>query len=346
LRREGVVGFDIDAVTRWIVDLGLGARPPLSFARIGAGRSNLTFEVHDSEGARWVLRRPPLGHRLASAHDVGREYHVLSRLAETPVPAPAGIALCTDRAIADAPLLLMEHCGGGVIDDDAARSLTPATRHAIGIALPDALVGIHAVDLEAAGLADFASHAPYAARQLKRWRRQSEAARTRDLPQIDELAVRLGRAAPQQREVVLVHGDFHLHNLLFDTETSEIKAILDWELCTLGEPLADLGSLLAYWPEPGEPLATGPFAVTTLPGFPTRAELTHAYRERSGSDLTALPFWEALACWKVAVIAVGVLRRRRDEPTNTAAPADDRFDDALVEAMLARAALIADQAGI
>jgi aminoglycoside phosphotransferase (APT) family kinase protein len=340
-----VPGLHAGTVTDWIAGLGIGAQPPLSFSRIGAGRSNLTFDVRDAAGAHWILRRPPLGHRLASAHDVGREHHVLSRLAGTGVPAPAAIALCTDPDVADAPLLLMEHSNGVVIDEKAARALTPATRHAIGMTLPDALARVHEVDIDAAGLSDFASHAPYAERQLKRWRRQWEEARTRDLPQVDDIASRLERAVPEQSEVVLVHGDFHMENLLFDTGTPKVEAILDWELCTLGDPLADLGGLFAYWPQPGETLASGPFAVSALPGFPTRAEIARAYRERSGRDLGALAFWEALACWKIAVIVEGVLRRRRDEPSNAAGD-DQPLDEAVVDQLLERATAVADNAGI
>jgi aminoglycoside phosphotransferase (APT) family kinase protein len=339
------LGFDPEAATSWIVDMDIGASAPLSFSRIGRGRSNLTYEVRDSASQQWILRRPPLGHLLSSAHDVRREHHVLSRLSGTGVPAPAALALCENPTVADAPLLLMEHIDGVVIDAAVAEVMEPQSRHAVAMALPDALARVHEVDLEATGLADFASNAPYAARQLKRWRRQWEGSRTRDLPAVEALAVRLERAAPEQHETTLVHGDFHMLNLIFDLLDPAVRAILDWELCTLGDPLADVGGLLAYWPEPGEHLGSGALAVSAFRGFPTRKELAHAYRQRSGRQITTLPFWEALACWKVAIIAEGVLRRRLDEPANMAAE-EELFDSTIVDRMLERATLLADEAGI
>jgi aminoglycoside phosphotransferase (APT) family kinase protein len=316
---EKQLGFDRAAATRWIAGT-VGAEPPLRFSRIGAGRSNLTFDVLDHAGGRWVLRRPPLGNLLASAHDVAREYHVLSRLNGTGVPAPAALALCQDETVSDAPLLLMEHMDGVVVDEAVAQAMERPLRRAVGMALPDALARVHEVDLERTGLSDFASHASYAARQLKRWRRQWEGSRTRDLPAVQELADRLERAAPPQREVTLVHGDFHMLNLIFHSLDVAVQAILDWELCTLGDPLADVGGLLAYWPEPGERVGSGPFAISALPGFPMRRELADAYAQRSGRDMSALAFWETLGCWKIAVIAEGVYRRWLDNPTSGTEP--------------------------
>jgi aminoglycoside phosphotransferase (APT) family kinase protein len=338
------LGFDAQAATRWVADV-VGAVPPLSFARIGDGRSNLTYDVQDANGRHWILRRPPLGHLLASAHDVGREHHVLSRLAGTGVPAPDVYGLTADEEVSDAPLLLMEHIDGIVIDEAVARSMDPPARHAVGMALPDALARVHEVELEATGLADFASHGSYAARQLKRWRRQWESSATRDLPAVDALAARLEAAAPEQREVTLVHGDFHMLNLIFHPLEPAVRAILDWELCTLGDPLADLGGLMAYWPAPGEHIGPGAFAVSGHAGFPSRAEVAAEYSRRSGRDISALPFWETLACWKIAVIAEGVLRRRLDEPANLG-EGEEAFDARVVDRMLARAETVAASAGI
>jgi aminoglycoside phosphotransferase (APT) family kinase protein len=340
-----LLGFDPAAATTWIVGVGCGAQGPLTFERIGQGRSNLTFDVQDAAGRRWVLRRPPLGHLLASAHDVAREHHVLSRLSGAGVPAPEVLGLCKDPAVSDAPLLLMEHVDGVVIDERVAEALEPTARHAVGMALPDALASVHEVDLDATGLADFASHASYAQRQLKRWRRQWESSQTREMPEVDRLAARLQAAAPEQHEVTLVHGDFHMLNLIFHPLDPAVRAILDWELCTLGDPLADLGGLLAYWPEPGERIGSGAFAVSAQVGFPSRDELAEAYAQRSGRDISVLPFWEALACWKIAVIAEGVLRRRLDEPANMA-EAEEQFDASIVDRMLERAERVARAAGI
>lgn len=339
-----VLGLNPDAVTRWIDSLGIDFSGPLNFERIGLGQSNLTFLVRDRQDRKWVLRRPPLGHLLASAHDVAREARILSALEDTAVPTPRVYGLCEDPEISDVPLLLMEFVDGQVVDRmSAAEALTPQRRREIGVSLPDTLVKIHAVDLEATGLTSLASHKPYAQRQLKRWGAQWEYSKTRELPDLDDLTRRLVAAAPEQRELTLVHGDFHLRNVITSFETGEVIAALDWELCTLGEPLADIGTLLAYWPEPGETTG-GDFAASTLEGFPSRAELAGIYLEKTGRDPAALKFWHALGLWKVAVIAEGVMRRAMDEPQNAAesgTPTVERID-----IILAMARDVAAEAGI
>ncbi|MGZ4555414.1 MAG: phosphotransferase family protein [Mycobacteriaceae bacterium] len=339
-----VLGLNPDAVTRWIDSLGIDFSGPLNFERIGLGQSNLTFLVRDQQDRKWVLRRPPLGHLLASAHDVAREARILSALEDTAVPTPRVYGLCEDPEISDVPLLLMEFVDRQVVDRmSAAEALTPQRRREIGVSLPDTLVKIHAVDLEATGLTSLASHKPYAQRQLKRWGAQWEYSKTRELPDLDDLTRRLVAAAPEQRELTLVHGDFHLRNVITSFENGEVIAALDWELCTLGEPLADIGTLLAYWPEPGETTG-GDFAASTLEGFPSRAELAGIYLEKTGRDPAALKFWHALGLWKVAVIAEGVMRRAMDEPQNAAesgTPTVERID-----IILAMARDVAAEAGI
>jgi aminoglycoside phosphotransferase (APT) family kinase protein len=339
-----VLGLNPDAVTRWIDSLGIDFSGPLTFDRIGLGQSNLTFLVRDQQDRKWVLRRPPLGHLLASAHDVAREARILSALEGTAVPTPRVYGLCEDPEISDVPLLLMEFVDGQVVDRmSVAEALTPQRRREIGVSLPDTLVKIHAVDLEATGLTSLASHKPYAQRQLKRWGAQWEHSKTRELPDLDDLTRRLVAAAPEQRELTLVHGDFHLRNVITSFENGEVIAALDWELCTLGEPLADIGTLLAYWPEPGETTG-GDFAASTLEGFPSRAELAGIYLEKTGRDPAALKFWHALGLWKVAVIAEGVMRRAMDEPQNAAesgTPTVERID-----IILAMARDVAAEAGI
>lgn len=339
-----VLGLDPAAVTTWIEGLGLKVAAPLSFERIGLGQSNLTFLVSDRDGHRWVLRRPPLGHLLASAHDVAREAKILMALEPTAVPTPAIYGLCQDPAISEVPLLLMEYVDGQVVDRmSIAESLTPPRRRAIGLSLPKTLATIHAVDLEATGLIDLASHKPYALRQLKRWGGQWEQSKTRELPELDELTRRLVAAAPEQRELTLVHGDFHLRNVITSHSSGEVIAALDWELCTLGDPLADIGSMLAYWAEPGETTG-GDFSATTLEGFPDRAEVAQAYLDATGREPAVLKYWHALGLWKVSVIAEGVMRRARDEPQNAAesgTPTVERID-----ALVAKAWEVADEAGI
>ncbi|HZE17642.1 MAG TPA: phosphotransferase family protein, partial [Mycobacterium sp.] len=222
-------------------------------------------------------------------------------------------------------------------------ALTPQRRRQIGLSLPKTLAKIHAVDLEEVGLSDLASHKPYAQRQLKRWAGQWELSKTRELPDLDDLTRRLVAAVPQRQELALVHGDFHLRNVITSHATGEVVAVLDWELSTLGDPLADMGSLLAYWPEPGEDTA-GDFAAAALDGFPRRAEMARVYLTETGRDAETLKYWHALGLWKVAVIAEGVMRRAMDEPQNKAAAGTPTVQ--LIDALVAKAREVADDAGI
>lgn len=337
------VGVDPDTVGRWIAELGIAVTPPLTFERIGLGQSNLTYQVCDTAGHSWVLRRPPLGHLLASAHDVAREARILSALQDTDVPTPRVYGLTRD---ADGiPLLLMGFVDGLVLDRiPVINSLTPQRRRQIGLSMPKALAKIHAVDIDAVGLADLASHKPYAPRQLKRWAGQWEQSKTRELPALDDLTRRLVAAAPEQHELTLVHGDFHLRNVITSRTTGDVAAVLDWELSTLGDPLADMGSLLGYWPQPGEQNIAGEFDAATLDGFPDRAELARLYLEQTGRDAATLAYWHALGLWKVAIIAEGVMRRAMDTPANKAAGGTPVV--ALIDALVAKARDVAEQAGI
>ncbi len=338
---SAVIGIDPAAITGWIERLGIGFSGPLTFERIGLGQSNLTYQVRDADGRSWVLRRPPLGTLLASAHDVGREARILSALQDTAVPTPRVYGLTRDEA--DVPLLLMEYVDGLVVDRmSIAEALTPQHRRQIGLSLPKTLAKIHDVDIDEVGLSDLASHKPYAQRQLKRWAGQWELSKTRQLPDLDDLTRRLIAAAPPHQELTLVHGDFHLRNVITSYATGEVTAVLDWELSTLGDPLADMGSLLAYWPARGEDTA-GDFAAAALDGFPDRAEMARVYLAETGRDAETLKYWYALGLWKVAVIAEGVMRRAMDEPQNKAAsgtPTVQRID-----ALVAKAREVAEDAG-
>jgi aminoglycoside phosphotransferase (APT) family kinase protein len=340
---SGVVpGLDVEAVEAWMHGLELGAEPPLRLVRIGDGKSNLTYVASDAGGRRWILRRPPLGEHLDSAHDVAREFGILRGLSRTQVPAPRVYALCTDADICDEPLVLMEYVDGVVIDSDAAAQAMPESRRATSsLSLARTLATVHGVDLDATGLIGLASHAPYAARQLKRWRRQWEQSRMRDLPLADSLHERLSHSAPEQHEVTLVHGDYHLLNVIIDNANGTVRSVLDWELSTLGDPLADLGGLLAYWCDDDDPIAIGPFAFSRLPGFASRAQLSAAYADASGRDLSALPYWEALASWKIAIILEGVRRREVGDPR-----LGEPLDQAIVDGLFNRSKAIADAVGL
>jgi aminoglycoside phosphotransferase (APT) family kinase protein len=338
-----VLGIDPVAIADWIEELGITFTGPLSFERIGLGQSNLTYLVRDADDREWVLRRPPLGQLLASAHDVAREARILSALQDTPVPTPKVYGLTHDSN--DVPLLLMEYVDGLVIDrTEKAESLSPQRRRQIGLSMAKTLAKIHAVDVNEVGLADLASHKPYAQRQLKRWAGQWELSKTRELPDLDDLTRRLIAAAPAQQELTLVHGDFHLRNVITSHTTGEVVGVLDWELSTLGEPLADMGSLLAYWPEPGEDEWAGSFAAAALEGFPDRAEMTAVYLAETGRDAATLKYWHALGLWKVAIIAEGVMRRAMDEPKNKAAAGTPTLRR--IDALVRRAREVAEDAGI
>lgn len=336
-------GVRLDGLATWLSQHAASPRLPLRASRIGLGQSNLILLVEDADARRWIARRPPLGTLLESAHDLHREWTILSALSGTDVPCPDVVGYIDDRSVCDAPVLVMEYVDGIVIDDmDKAHALEPGSRHHLGMQLVETLARLHEISPEAAGLAALASTRPYADRQLYRWSRQWAATRPSGHHAMDELTPRLESAAPTTHERRLVHGDMHLKNVIV-TADGDVLAALDWELSTLGDPIADLGTLLAYWPQPGDE-PTLIFPAPTLTGFPARRELVAAYEDRTGRDLAALPFWHALALWKLAIIAQGVLERVRAEPRNRAdgSPADQSDVDAIVN----RALAVADEAGI
>jgi aminoglycoside phosphotransferase (APT) family kinase protein len=309
--------LDADKVTAWLqAQLPEPVRPPLRFAPIGHGRSNLTFRVDAADGRSWVLRRPPLGPLLASAHDMRREHRVLDRLAAAGAPVPAPLALCTDHGVTGADFYVMEHVEGAVVHTRAAAErLDPAARHAAGLSLMATLARLHAFDVDAIGLGDLGSRESYAERQLRRWGRQWELSKTTENPRLERVADRLAAAVPPQDEVALVHGDFRLDNVVVD-DAGAIRAVLDWELCTLGDPLADLGLLVAYTPSGEDDVLPVDEGVMLLPGFPSIDELVEEYARASGRALDALPFWVALGYWKIAVILQGVYKRWLQDPLN------------------------------
>lgn len=337
-----IEGIDTEAMTEWLAER-VEVEQPLTYERVGLGQSNLTYLATDVRGRRLVLRRPPMGEILASAHDVAREHRILSALQDTRVPLPVVHGLCEDPAVADRPVLVVSFVDGLVLDDRAdAERLSAAARHAVGLSLAETLARIHAVDLEEVGLADLASRKSYAARQLRRWAGQWELSRTRELGELDRLTTRLHGLEPAPGEVALVHGDSHLRNIIIDPDDAQVWAILDWELATLGDPLADLGTLLAYWPQEGDP-PTMRFDVSTLPGFATRTELVEHYVEVSGRDVSDLPFWHGLGLWKLAIILEGVRRRQLDDPRNLTAMG--RIPAEAVDELVACAHAVLDEAG-
>ncbi|HSK50727.1 MAG TPA: phosphotransferase family protein [Solirubrobacterales bacterium] len=302
-------GIAVPRVEAWFAEHVPGVELPLGFERIAGGHSNLTYRVTDAAGSRWALRRPPLGKRLGSAHDMGREHKVVSALGATGVPVAPVVGLCEDEDVNGAPFYVMEFVEGPVLRGLAEAEAFPdeADRRAIGERVADTLVAIHAVDPDAAGLGDLGRKQDYVARQLRRWHGQWEQSKTRELAAIDAVHERLSARIPEQGPATIVHGDYRLDNMIL-TPAGEVAAVVDWELCTLGDPLADVGLLLVYWPDSAEDLALGQPA-NLAPGFPSRAELASRYAERSGRDLSQIDFYVALGYWKLAIILEGVYAR-------------------------------------
>jgi len=302
-------GVNARAVTDWLTDRVDQLDPPLSFDPIAGGHSNLTFTVSDAAGRRWVLRRPPLGQVLATAHDMGREHRIITALASTDVPVAPVVGLCSDETVNGAPFYVMEFVDGTVVRDlNDANAMSVDQRDAAGRSLIDVLARIHAVDPENVGLGNLARHDGYIERQLKRWNRQFEASRTRDLPIMEQVHADLCAAIPEQGPATIVHGDYRLDNCMLGPDGS-ILAVLDWELCTLGDPLADLGLLLVYWAEPGEDGSLAVTPATGIEGFPTRAQLVERYSAATGRDTSAIDFYVAFGYWKLACIIEGVFSR-------------------------------------
>jgi aminoglycoside phosphotransferase (APT) family kinase protein len=303
-------GLQRDGLEAWFAENAAEVTPPLSFERIAGGLSNLTYRVEDAAGRRWALRRPPLGKRLGSAHDMGREHRVVAALGPSEVPVAPLVGLCEDEAVIGAPFYVMGFVEGPILRGSADADLFPNhdDRRAIGMRVAETLATIHAVDPDAAGLGDLGRKEDYVARQLRRWQGQWQKSKTRELPTIDRVHDRLAARIPPQGPATIVHGDYRLDNMIL-TPAGEVAAVVDWELCTLGDPLADVGTLMAYWPERGgEQLRLGEPA-NLAPGFPDRGELAARYAERSGRDLSNLNYYLALGYWKLAIILEGVYAR-------------------------------------
>jgi aminoglycoside phosphotransferase (APT) family kinase protein len=289
------------------------AQPPFALATIEGGHSNLTYLVTDARGVRWVLRRPPMGELLSSAHDMHREFSILRALSTTAVPVPPAVALCRDQSVTGADFYLMEFVEGHVLRDagDALAVLDEEARRSAGLALADVLAEIHSVDVDRAGLGGLGRRGGYVSRQLRRWQEQFQAsnqATGRRVPLVTKVHNELVRRSPAQASATLVHGDYRLDNCLLDS-SGAVRAVLDWELCTIGDPLADLGALLIYWTEPGDPYSALASAPTAVPGFPSREEMIARYAERRAVDLSQIDFYVAFAYWRLACILEGVYSR-------------------------------------
>jgi len=275
---------------------------PLHGRLIAGGRSNLTYEITD--GARtWVVRRPPLGHVLATAHDMGREYQVITALRDTSVPVPLSYALCTDPDVLGAPFYVMSRVDGTPYRTaEQIAELGPVRTRAIAERMIDTLAVLHAVVPAEVGLAEFGRPEGFLARQVRRWKKQLDASRTRPIAGIDELYSLLAADPPDGSAPAIVHGDYRLDNVLVGAD-DKIAAVVDWEMATLGDPLTDVGLIIVY--QQMDRLGEGPTA-SSAPGYPTVAEVLDRYADRSGRDLSDLGFYTGLASFKLAVILEGI----------------------------------------
>ena len=296
-------GLDLPQFAAWFD----GACPgeiggPLRGQLIAGGRSNLTYEVSDGTKS-WVVRRPPLGHVLATAHDMRREYEVITALHDTDVPVPPAYALCSDADVLGAPFYVMAKVDGiAYRTAEQIAPLGPARVQAIAERMIDTLAVLHAVDPSAVGLGGFGRPEGFLARQVRRWKKQLDASRSRPVTGIDELHTLLAADPPDGGAATIVHGDYRLDNILVDAN-DQLAAIVDWEMATLADPLTDVGLLIVY--QRMDRLDEGPMA-SDAPGYPSEAEILARYAERSGRDLSGLGFYIALASFKLAVILEGI----------------------------------------
>ncbi|MDP9458710.1 MAG: phosphotransferase family protein [Actinomycetota bacterium] len=305
-------GLDLAALTAYLRDEAPGLLAgPLSGRLVAGGRSNLTYLVTDGVGT-WVVRRPPLGHVLETAHDMGREHRVMAGLRGSQVPVPEMIALCRDPEVIGAPFYVMSFVAGTVYRTrDQLAEVSPSGARELADGLVDVLANLHAVDTQAAGLADLGRPAGYLERQVRRWGKQLDASHSREVPDLASLGRRLAESVPVSRRMALVHGDYKLDNVVVDpADHGRVLAVLDWEMATLGDPLTDLVNVVLWWDgvrdTEGVPFAAVPAEV---PGFPSSTHLLDRYATASGDDLQGLPWYMGLACYKLAAIFEGMYYR-------------------------------------
>lgn len=309
--REGAE-LDTTRLGPWLAAHGLpGDIEVLQFPR---GYSNVTYLLRVG-GKDVVLRRGPPGVKIASAHDMGREHKILSRLSTVWPKVPKVIALCDDESVIGGAFYVMERVHGVILraklPDAIAGALTPPRMKQLSEALVDTLAEIHAVDLAAAGLSDLGKPSGYNQRQVKGWTERYAKAKTDEIPEMDELARWLASSTPPESAATLIHNDFKYDNVVLSEDLSSVVAVLDWEMSTIGDPLMDLGCALSYWVEEKDNmmLRATRFGPTDLPGSLTRAELVARWEEKTGRTATNMPFYYAFALFKLAVVAQQLYQR-------------------------------------
>jgi aminoglycoside phosphotransferase (APT) family kinase protein len=311
-----VEGLDADALAAWLETERPGLLAgPLEATLITGGKSNLTYTVSDGT-TDVIVRRPPLGHVLATAHDMVREHRVITALGPTDVPVPETYALCEDATVVGAPFYVMERVDGTPYNRATQlEALGPDRTRSITERMIDTLVALHAVEPADVGLGDFGRPDGYLERQVRRWKKQLESSRSREIAGMDELIGRLERDIPIGGDSTIVHGDYRLDNLLVDDDADTINAVLDWEMSTLGDPLTDVAVLVAYQQlaealqDPGKPAGAVTSMVTDAPlapGYLPTDEVLERYHSLSGRDVSDLDFHLALAYFKLAVILEGI----------------------------------------
>jgi aminoglycoside phosphotransferase (APT) family kinase protein len=319
-------GLDEAAVRGWLREAIPRLDGALSVSLIAGGKSNLTYRLTLGDTAL-VLRRPPLGNVLPTAHDMEREFRVLRALQGTKVPVARPIAFCADETVVGAPFYVMEYVEGLAIRSmECAQALTARQAAALSECLAAMLAEIHRVDVRELMRESFGRPEGFLERQLARWWRQWQQSRTRDLPDVERLLRQLEKRCPRTGDASLVHGDFRVDNTLVRLGPPvAIAAVVDWEMSTLGHPLADLGMTLTYWADPGDEerlsISTIP-PVTSAEGFYSTADFAESYAKNSGRDLSDLDFYQAFGCFKLAVILEGIHSRHLARNT-----VGDGFDD-------------------
>tara|TARA_B100000767_G_C19738865_1_gene525207 strand:- start:78 stop:1127 length:1050 start_codon:yes stop_codon:yes gene_type:complete len=305
-------GIDIKAVSYWLTHNIAGAKPPFDFSLIAAGGSNLTFRVTDDAGHTWALRRPPVTARIATAHDMAREWNIMSALDHhSDVPVPKMLGYCDDLKVNQAPFYVMSFVEGLILRDQAStKNLTVTQCLTATHSLIDTQIAFHSVDIDAVGLGTLAkTRENYVERQLNRWRKQIHAAKIRELPVLDALHLRLLKnIPPEQTRPGLAHGDYRFDNTVL-SDDYRIAAVLDWELCTVGDPIADFVWSLLYWADPTDSVTWLLDPPTLNPHFIQRDTVVELYAQRSGLDLSQLDYYMAFSWWKQACIVEGVYAR-------------------------------------
>jgi aminoglycoside phosphotransferase (APT) family kinase protein len=331
----------LEPLAEFLASNSLDAPPDLHAEPVGEGHSNVTFTLSTCV----VLRRPPRGPLPPSAHDVLREARLLRALEPTPVRAPRVLAVCDDPAVIGAPFYVMEQVTGDVITDTMPEPLdSPEQRALIADQLIEALVEVHAVDWESVGLEGFGKPTGYLERQLRRFTGLWEHNKTREIPEVEQVGTWLQENMPDSPPATIVHGDYRLGNTMFAHEApARLKAIFDWEMATIGDPLADLGYMVMHWTQPGDPSSKfNLHTVTRLEGFPTREQLIATYEQRSGRSMSALNWYVTLALWKAIVFMEGNYKRAIEGTTDD--PYLRTFGDGVIE--IARRAVSVSEHGL